>query len=291
MTRPTTSRRAWGSGLKFCSTLHLRDRRLGRRLDLGGASGKAHHHGSVTHPSACVLATKPVLPSRWAGCGIVVAMVASADDRALPSFADELIGALTVLAQPQISEVVRLGLGRTRASDQPPRVVSGLQVPTGGTVATLVLAGQRREDLAVLARTLSNGTVRRKRDSLRVLVNKALDGDVRSFKAEWLDALAVACKLSPEAVRTLQAAYSRPGDLDPDRVEHVVRRLLVEYPRPSASRDGSGITLMANRLVTGIPSGSVCIGQSAAGRFPPTSRGSTTICCARPWTQGWRLIG
>ena len=178
-------------------------------------------------------------PSNWAGCGIVVAMVASADGCAAASFADELIGALTVLAQRQISEVVRLGLGRIRARDQPPRFVSGLQVPTGGTVATLLLAGQRREDLAVLARTLSNDTLSRKRDGLRVLVNKALDGDVRSFKAEWLNDLAVACELPPEAVRTLQAAYSRPGDLDPDRVEHVVQRLLEEYPRPWASQDAS----------------------------------------------------
>lgn len=164
---------------------------------------------------------------------------ASADDRAAPSFADELIGVLTVLAQPQISEVVGLGLGRPRASGQPPQVVSGLRVPTGGTVATLLLAGQRGVELAVLAQALSNGTVRRMRDSLRVLVNKALDGDVRSFKAAWLDDLGVACDLPPEVVRTLRTAYGRPGDLNPDRVDRVVRRLLIKYPRPLASQDGA----------------------------------------------------
>ena len=165
-------------------------------------------------------------------------MLASADDHAVPAFADELIGALTVLAQPQMSEVVRLGLGRVRANDQPPRVVSGLQVPTGGTVATLLLAGQRGEDLSVLAQTLSNSTVKRRQDSLRVLVNKALDGDVRSFKVEWLDALAVACDLPAEVVGTLQDAYrTQPGDMDPDRVEHVVRRLLIKHPQPLSSQD------------------------------------------------------
>jgi TPR repeat protein len=176
----------------------------------------------------------------------VVAVLAFADDRAVPSFADELIGALTVLAQPQINEILRLGIGRPPASDRLPRVVSGRQVPTGGTVATLLLAGQQRKDLAVLARALgtnvlSDGTMRRSRNSLRALVNKALGGDVRSFKKEWLDDLAAACDLPAEAVGTLRTAYdSRPGDLDPDRVERVVRRLLIKYPQPPASQDVSG---------------------------------------------------
>ena len=126
--------------------------------------------------------------------------------RSESSFADELIAALTVHAGRQISGVMRRGLGRPRARNRPPRVVAGLQVPTGGTVATLLLAGliEERldaEGLDALERALSDHMVRKKRDSLRVLVNKALEGDVHSFKEEWLGALAFSCDLPSDIVR------------------------------------------------------------------------------------------
>lgn len=63
----TTSSWAWGSGLRFCSTSHLR---LGRLIGPEGPPGAFRSSAPpkpVTHPSACVPAAELLRPPRCAG--------------------------------------------------------------------------------------------------------------------------------------------------------------------------------------------------------------------------------
>ncbi|MFH9728676.1 NACHT domain-containing protein [Streptomyces sp. NPDC017254] len=155
------------------------------------------------------------------------------------SFADELLAALTVHAQPQIAQVLASGLGRPRSYGQPPHVVEGLAVPTGGTVAALIIAGVHRVPVTELPGLLGDPAVKARRDSVRVLVNKSMGGDVRAFKLVWLDALADAVGLDADVMGPVRAAYHRPGELDPDRVTRTVRRLLLA--RRDAASQGEDV--------------------------------------------------
>ncbi|GAA5096632.1 hypothetical protein [Nocardia iowensis] len=147
-----------------------------------------------------------------------------------PSFADELFATLTVYAQPQISELVRRGICRPRASDQPPQTVAGLQVPTGGAVAVLILAGERREELGTLQRLLDSDVVSKRREVLKTQVNRVVSGDARSFQTRWFDDLAYVCDLPGEVVGKLRKAQNLPDRFRPERVEQAILRMRSEAP-------------------------------------------------------------
>ncbi|MEU7221151.1 hypothetical protein [Nocardia iowensis] len=150
-----------------------------------------------------------------------------------PSFADVLFATLTVHAQPQISELVHSGICRPRTSVKPPQTVAGLQVPTGGTVAVLILAGERRENFATLTPLLDSKEVTRRREVLRTQMNRVAGGDARSFQSRWFDDLAYVCALPTEVVDRLREAQNLPGEFDPKRVEQEILHLLVSKPVPA----------------------------------------------------------
>jgi hypothetical protein len=168
------------------------------------------------------------------------------------AFPDELLAVLTVHAQDRIREVVRLGLGRPRSAGQEPRTVDGLSVPTGGTIATLVLAGERGEPVAELVGALKHDSVgaRQRRDVIRTSVNRSFEGDAASFKPEWLDALGTSCDLNAEHVAMLHAAKDHHGELDPTRTERLVRAMMraQSAARPAEQERGPSVRAVATWL-------------------------------------------